>query len=213
MGLKVTPNYYKYYPSNWARYVTIKPSDLELHKIGVTEKGDDVSRWASRFRIANSFEGVQLSTIMSDDTHELLDAGFRVFLTYSAFEQYFFRVAKIKDNEDIDLKNLQDAYDQSDVISRIRKHDPKYVFFRFTQEELDKPHATRMKDFIAGKHQNVSFLGKAIRHLFTHGKLAPSSGGVDVAVKPAIFKEIHDFLISAMDKDFQSRVIANLPKR
>jgi len=187
----------------------------ELRAIGVTEFRADIYRWASRFRIAKSFEAVQLSGAakMKEETKALLDCLFKAFLTYTAFEQFCTKVLKIKMNEDGALWQLQEPHGQATVVAGIRKLDPQYQFFSFLSENLDPQPAKRMKAFIAGSPCNVSFFGKAIRHVFAHGSLSPSSGSVDLPQKRAITDEIHGFLIGIMDDEFQSRVIKQLPKR
>jgi len=181
----------------------------------VTEQRADIYRWASRFRIAKSFEAVQLSAgaKMKDETKALLDCLFKAFLTYTAFEQFCTKVLKIKMDEDGDLQNLQDPHDQASVVAKIRALDPNYLFFKFLRENLDPKPAKRMAAFIEGSACNVSFFGKAIRHVFAHGSLSPRSGSAELASKRAITEEIHSFLIKRMDDEFHSRVIDHLPKR
>jgi hypothetical protein len=202
-------------PTDWKKFVEVEPVASELRAIGVTERRADIYRWASRFRIAKSFEAVQLSNAanMAKETKALLDCLLRTFLTYTAFEQFCRKVLKIQMNEDADLKTLQDRYHQASVIASVRSLDDKYQLFSFLCENLDAQPASRMKKFINGDPCNVSFLGKAIRHVFAHGRLSPHSGSADLPRKRAITHEIHNFLIKVMDDEFGTKVIRRLPKR
>jgi hypothetical protein len=202
-------------PTEWQKFVDVDPTASELRALGVSERRADIYRWASRFRIAKSFEAVQLSKAadMKPETKALLDCICRAFLTYTAFEQFCMKVLMLKKDEDVDLKKLQDRYNQASVIAKVRKLDPKYQFFSFLQTNLDPTPAKQMKAFITGAPCNVGFLGKAIRHLFAHGNLSPSSGSADLPAKRAITDEIHKFLIKVMDDEFRSKVIRHLPKR
>jgi hypothetical protein len=204
------------FPTGWQKFMHVDPTASELRAMNVTDRRADIYRWASRFRIANSFQGVQLSDAanMHPDTKALLDCLLRAFLTYTAFEQFCTKVLKIQMDEESDLKKLQGTlFDQKTVIAKIRSLDSQYRFLSFLADNLDPTPAKRMKNFISGKDCNVSFLGKAIRHVFAHGRLSPSSGSADLPQKRAITNEIHRFLIRVMDDEFQRRVIKQLPNK
>ncbi len=127
-------------PTDWQKFVDVVPTASELRALGVSERRADIYRWASRFRIAKSFEAVQLSKAanMKPETKALLDCIFRAFVTYTAFEQFCTKVLGITMNEETDLKTLQDRYNQASVVAKVRGLDPNYQFFSFLQTNLGR---------------------------------------------------------------------------
>lgn len=75
--------------------------------------------------------------------------------------------------------------------------DPKYVFFTFIEERLDKGKIVHgnTSQFIAGRGcDDVTALAAAIRHIFFHGELTPNAGGV----APATVCQVCDYLIQVL---------------
>lgn len=211
------PLHSDFYPTNWHKFTTADPMRSQLKSCGVSEYRADIYRWASRYRIAKSFRGVLLDSKaeIHPGTQDLLDAIMGAFLVYSAFEQFCTKVLLLKMNEDTDLNLLESGYDPAGPLARIRISDPTYIYAKFLAANLDEKPAARLERFIQGQPCNVSFFGKAMRHIFAHGALTPSSGkstAVKSSEQPAVMisQVVVSFLLPLMDQEFNRRIIAML---
>jgi hypothetical protein len=211
------PLHSAFYPTNWNKFTTADPWASVLKKCGVTPYRADIYRWASRYRIAKSFRGVVLDAEaeIHPETEQLLDAIMNVFLVYSSFEQFCTKVLLLKMNEDSDLKTLEANHGPAAFIAKIRASDPDQKYAKFLAANLDEKPAARMQRFINGEPCNVCFFGKAIRHVFAHGALTPSSGktaAVKSAAQPAVMisKIVEEFLLPLTDNEFNIRIVGKL---
>ena len=196
------------WPKDWKQFRSLNPTNTELKVAGLQTIRSNVYRWAARYNIAKSFEGVNLhpDCNLSDRTVQMYGTVFKIFLVYSCFEHYC-KITGLKMDEDRDLQILQQPYGPDVTISAIRELDePNYEFFNFVAEHLDPKPATRMRSFIAGSPCNVSFLAKAIRHLFAHGNLAATSGQMVIARRKKLQDLLTAFLFLVMDAEFSSRM-------
>ena len=151
-----------FYPTNWPKFTTADPARSALKRCGVTEFRADIYRWASRYRIAKSFQGVKLhpKAGIHPETEELLDGMLEAFLVYSAFEQFCTKVLLLKMNEDTDLKTLEAPHGPGAFLAKIRAADPAQTFVSFLAENLDDKPGARMKRFIDGGTVTFVFSGR-----------------------------------------------------
>ncbi len=63
-----------------------------------------------------------------------------------------------------------------------------------------------MEKFIAGKKVNISFLAKAIRHVFSHGILTANPGNLSPKKIDEISQKLSKFLLDCMDEHFDHLV-------
>ncbi|URR35284.1 hypothetical protein NBE99_11665 [Thermosynechococcus sp. HN-54] len=88
--------------------------------------GDDqhLAKWHSRFRLAKSFQGLNLGDSYGQETTQIYSSLSRVFFAYTAFEVYCAAFGlKASHESQIDL--LLDRIEQQQVISKIREINPK----------------------------------------------------------------------------------------
>jgi len=198
------------WPKKWQTFCSINPTRAELDAAGFGTMRSNIYRWAARYNIAKSFEGVILhpDSNLSEKTIKMYGAVFKIFLVYSCFE-HFCKISGVKMDEDGDLKTLQQQYEPAPTLLAIRGLDqPGYDFFSFVAERLDPRPAARMQSFIQGNSCNVSFIGKAIRHLFAHGNLAATSGQMVIGRRKKLEDLLTKFLFKVMDAEFSSKMTA-----
>lgn len=195
------------YPIAWHRFESVRRDQSYIAGCGFTGDFGQLSRWAARFRLAKSFQGLDLGNEYTHpDTPQLYSAIVRIFLVYSAFGTYC-RVIGLNPSNETQVKPLQDAQSQSNIISSIRTHDPQNSLFQFLLQHLNGQRLKQMmSDFIAGEDANVSFLGRCVRHVFAHGVLAATSSKLSVENLDKISIIISNFLLDCMDKDFESKI-------
>jgi hypothetical protein len=200
------------YPSAWDSRTCFSNPDSFWSATGFAKPFTEISRWAARYRVAKSLRGLDLyeSGGFKSPTQKLWNASFRIFFTYSVFEQFcdIIGIDLKQDVEDTQLRILQNRYDQSATIEKIRDEDREYAFFRFVRDNLDREgQVKRLTRFIEQEVDcNVSFLARTSRHIFAHGIMTGHSGGKDVHKKTGISAHISKSLLKVMDEEFSAKL-------
>lgn len=183
------------YPISWKKFANMSARGDEL--LG------KVSKWSARFRLAKSFKSVDLGDDYSLDTVNLYSAITKIFLTYSAFEQY----RKIYAITDEEISQLQERCSQLTKVQKIRDLDPNNAFCAFLEKYLTaNRHKQKMQKIIADGNIDIVFLAMSARHVFAHGSFAAHSTGLSAKRFEEISQIISDFLLDCMDLDFTDRV-------
>ncbi len=140
-------------------------------KMGFACSAGDLNRFWSRYRLAKSFQGIALESYTAETTVGY-SALFRVFVTYSAFEQFL-------DCCGLNLSGmapLLPLYKPGDCEAAIRNVEHHDSFLKAVLQHLDRAsHRTQMQK-LSGKSCNLLYVAAGIRHIFAHGKLTPNSG-------------------------------------
>lgn len=161
-----------------------------------------LNRFSSRYRLARSFQGIQLNEY-SKDTADGYSAIFHVFLAYSAFEQLL-DCCGIKLNA---LEPRLASYGVTGVEAKIRSVERFDAFFIAVHEHLDRENQRKqIEAFLAGSPFNLLYLPAGVRHIFAHGKLTPNSGSADPQSAVKISAILVEFLFTVMDGEFTSRL-------
>jgi hypothetical protein len=129
----------------------------------------------------------------------------RIFLVYSSFESYC-KILGIPCGDEAQVAFLQNNSSQENVLSEIRKLDPNYQLFQFLASHLRGKNKLMMEKFIAGKNVNISFLAKAIRHVFAHGILTANPGNLSPKKIDEISQKLSKFLLDCTDDHFDHLV-------
>ncbi len=188
------------YPKAWSRFTSQNRTSNNI---------DKYARWAARFRLAKSFKGLDLGDhYIGQDTPKLYSAISRIFLTYSAFEEYCSSIGINPKKED-DVKVLEDEESQKATIQTIRELDPQNAFSGFLEKHLIRGNKLMMQSFLNGQDVNVSFLAKSTRHVFAHGVLAAHSTNLSSECFEKISQIIANFLLDCMDQHFDKNVPDN----
>ena len=201
------------YPKAWSRFI-IQSRDLKdevslecdpqikrfIENFGAS------SQWSARFRLAKSFQSLNVGDAYAGtDTPDMYSAIIRIFLVYSSFESYC-KILGIPCGDESQVALLQNNSSQENVLSEIRKLDPNYQLFQFLALHLHSRGKLMMKEFISGKNVNISFLAKAIRHIFSHGILTANPGNLSPKKIDEISQKLSKFLLDCMDNHFDRLV-------
>ena len=188
-----------------------KQCDAALQKftpalsMGFPCEAGDLNRLSSRYRLAKSFESINL-TEYAKDTNDGYSSIFRVFLAYSAFEQLL-DCCGIKMNS---LEAALPGYSSNELMSSIRSIEKYDAYFKAIHAHLDhERHRNQVEAFLEGKACNVLYLPAAVRHIFAHGKLTPNSGAVPPLSVVAISTLLVEFLFVVMNGEFTARLRAS----
>jgi hypothetical protein len=194
-------------PTAWTRFESVHRKQSYITERGFSCDFAHLSRWAARFRLAKSFQGLDLGNeYTSTKTPIIYSAIVKIFLVYSAFELYCSAIGLNASDETL-VKSIQDTQGQRDIILKIRNHDPQNHLFKFLLDHLTgRSLKNTMQKFIEGEYVNVSFLAKCVRHIFAHGFLAANSSGLSIESFAEISRIISIFLLDCMDNDFESKI-------
>ncbi len=201
------------YPKAWSRFIiqsrALKDEvslecDPQIKRC--IENFGDASRWSDRFRLAKSFQSLNVGDAYAGtDTPDVYSAITRIFLVYSSLESYC-KILDISCGKESKVAFLQNNSSQENLLSEVRKLDPNYQFFQFLALHLHPRGKLMMEEFIAGKKVNISFLAKAIRHVFAHGILTDNPGKLSPKKFDEISQKLSKFLLDCMDKHFDHLV-------
>src|SRR6266705_1441802 len=125
-------------PPSWSRWLELSgqgttPQSLELPP---TTSKAALQTFASRFRVAKSFRGLTLEGY-SDRTLEAYAALFRLFLTWSAFEQFMHVLGCKQANIESRIRD----YGPLALVDELRRIDPSMTFHKFVEPRLDRKRA------------------------------------------------------------------------
>jgi hypothetical protein len=183
------------YPMSWEKFANMSVKGDELF--------GKASKWSARFRLAKSFKSIDLGDDYSLETVKLYSAITKIFLTYSAFEQYR-KVYTITDEE---ISQLQERCSQQEKVQKIRALDPNNAFCEFLGKYLTaNRHKQKMQKIIAEGNIDIIFFAMSARHVFAHGSFAAHSTRLSAKRFEEISQIISDFLLDCMDLDFTDRV-------
>jgi len=191
-------------PPRWAACDEALNKFIPVDQIGFKGKPGDLRRFASRYRLAKSFQEVVLNSY-TPETSKGYSSLFKVFLTWSAFEQ-FMEICGLK--MDSILKVIPpekfEAFKQAALGAQ-----GSMPFYEFLIENLNegKSHWKHMKKFTKGEECNPLYLPASIRHIFAHGILTPHSGTGTPEVSTTLSSLICDFLFQVMDQQIESRIL------
>jgi hypothetical protein len=171
-------------------------------ELGFPCRAGDLNRFASRYRLAKSFKSIELDGYVQE-TGAGYSELFRVFLCYSAFEQFM-------DCCGLNLNGIEPflpAYNANGCGDAIRKIEHFDQFLTAVLEHLDRnADRKQFQDFLAGRPCNPLFLAAGIRHIFAHGQLTPNAGAGYTRPAQEISKLLVILLFRVMDGEFTRRL-------
>jgi hypothetical protein len=188
------------YPFNWQHYCDSVPSHSPTVYGFVGDTGD-VNRFGARFRVANSFRGIELEGY-SDATALGYSAFCRVLFVWSAFES-FLRILGIDQTQSGPLLENHGA---AKALANLQTLDVDNRFYDFIYQRVNGRHKTELDTYRNGNPCNVGYLASAIRHIFAHGHLTPNANSVDPGIVISICDKLCGFLLHVMNQEFGDRV-------
>lgn len=180
-------------------------------KFGFHGKAGDVNQLAARMSVAKSLDIIRLSDHKEATAHAYTSI-FRVFLSYSAFEIFYYL---IHGKEEID-RRLAEPWSLSrdpDVVTKLLRQPGRGdKLTTFLTGELRTQNAKSLTDLKQGNSDNVLHLASAIRNIFAHGSMTAHAYGTT----PAFIQKIGDatsaHVLRIVDEEFSARVAAFVPK-
>lgn len=181
--------------------------------LGLEGTFGDIVRFANRYRLAKSFQGVHLDGYR-EDTIMGYDGLMRAFLAWSAFEQYALLEECQTNRGGVDydqVESLLQSYNYTELAKVYLANDTDGHFVAFLhkhgnwklKQELD-PYLLKGKAW--GTMPPLSRLLSAVRHIFAHGMLTPNAHHLGGPTIKAITDEIVEFLLRVMDQEFSARI-------
>jgi hypothetical protein len=162
----------------------------------------DVNRFAARYRLAKSFQGIALEGY-SSNTSRGYGALLKIVLTYSAFE-LFREAIGIRQAE---LSTLLHKYKAEEWGRKIRAADRDDKFYRFIYERVNQPHKVELDNYFRDDPCNISYLASAIRHIFAHGTLTPNANQAEPAAVLEVCRVLYEAMMTIMDREFEERMV------
>jgi hypothetical protein len=171
-------------------------------QMGFNVGAGEINRIGARVKLATAFKKLELDGY-AHDTADAYSSLFKIFLMYSAFEQFL----KIFDIKFYDIDHRFPDHQYIEISNSIRSKDAPGKFFDFIHEHLDSQQLkTRISDFQSCTSSNPAVLAAAIRHVFAHGKLTPNANKGNPKVAIGICALLSDFLLNFMDVEFEKSV-------
>lgn len=184
--------------------VLIKDSGDSVQPLGFVGTKYDFYRFANRFRLAASFQRMELEGF-GEETSAGYDALTRVFFTWSAFEGYAELVR--------DLPPFRILFGQypkrhiRELAARCRELDPENKLGAFLIEHsLKQIHMDFLEHFRNGNDFAVLTHAACIRHIFAHGRLTAHPNGLPAENLTSICNFLSSFLLDFMRSDFDRRL-------
>jgi len=196
------PSPHQDYPKEWATYNFHAPRSSP-GLLNLTGTVGDVNRFGARFRLAKAFKGLELDGY-TEPTASGYSALCRVFLTWSAFEQFMTAIG-VKQSG---LAALLAKHDTVRLQGDIRAIDTNDRFYRFICAKVNQRHQRELVNYLNADPCNITYLASAIRHIFAHGSLTPNANQVDPCVAIAVCDKLSEVMLHIMDTEFSERINA-----
>lgn len=188
-------------PSSYGAYVNLLNSGIPLSKFGFHTTRSQVFRFANRFRVARSFESVQLKDY-SEPTNRAYGALFRILLVFSAAEQYQ-TITKLDWSR---LETLLLPVERDECLDELRRVDANGRFFdAVCTRTTDSKLSDVVRECIAGTRKELLPVVRAVRHAFAHGDLAPGANSAAPGVAQKLARLACPLILKSIELDFYSR--------
>jgi hypothetical protein len=183
----------------------VKASGDSIRPLGFKGSKFDFYRFANRFRLATSFQGMNLEGFTEETTIGYSSLT-RVFFTWSAFEGY----TELADDQAPPYRTLFAHYPRHhirDLAKLCREQDPQNLLGAFLEEHAQSaPQVIFLKKFREGNDLAVLTHAACIRHIFAHGRLTAHPNGLPAENMTAICDALSSFIADFIRSDFDRRV-------
>jgi len=157
----------------WKKFIQHLKNNKTAKDFGFICKDGDISRINARFRLAKSFEKIELNEY-SEKSILAYSAIIKLFLVYSVFENYV-KCIYGKNGSIVYEKGIFILKDNEQISKEILNIDKNKSFYEVIKNFLDKNRQKEEIDkFYQNEEHNIVYLISSIRHTFAHGKLTPN---------------------------------------
>jgi hypothetical protein len=189
------------YPSGWKSF----DSFVQFHGYdgyGFKSEIGDVNRFAARYRMARSANGISLAGY-SPEAENGYSGLLKVLLAWSAFENLLL----ILGEKQTSASKFIDVNDGILIAQKIRSLDDGDKFYRFIYDRVNNRHQTELDNYFNSDPCNPLYLASAIRHIFAHGPLTPHANEVNPMVVASICEALHEFILNIANHEFEKYII------
>jgi hypothetical protein len=183
----------------------VKAAGDSIRPLGFKGSKFDFYRFANRFRLATSFQGMNLEGF-TEETTTGYSSLTRVFFTWSAFEGY----AELADDQAPPYRTLfahHPRHHIRDLAKLCREQDPENLLGAFLEEHAQSaPQVIFLKKFREGNDVAVLTHAACIRHIFAHGRLTAHPNGLPAQNMSRICNALSGFITDFIQSDFDRRV-------
>jgi hypothetical protein len=191
----------------WNKYDNMPSSYKDYQqklKIGTIKINAEVKRRLSRFpyryRLAKSFVGLDAKEV--GRTLIGYEAGMKVFLAYTAYEDLIYAAQKLG------IENVKDKNENTilnkELAEQLLKNKSLIDFVRNNLRDEDAKLKMRIEEFIRGETNDVLFLALAIRNFYAHGIFTATKGGVTKKADKALYFKLADVVLKYCDKKYSN---------
>ena len=201
MSIKSNSEYkwhkYDNMPSNYKSYeLNLKENTVKID----TEVKKRLSRFPYRYRLAKSFVAIDAKEV--GRTKIGYEAGMKVFLAYTAYEDLIYAVYRLG-IENVKEKNANIISNKELALEFLKNVN----LLRFIRENLRKEDAQlkeKIEKFIRGESNDVLFLALAIRNFYAHGAFTATTGGIKNKSDKELYFKLSDVVLKYCDKRFSN---------
>jgi len=191
----------------WNKYDNMPTSYKDYQqklKAGTKRINEEVkkrlSRFPYRYRLAKSFVGIDAKEV--GRTLMGYEAGMKVFLAYTAYEDLIYAAQKLG------IENVKDKNENTilnkELAEQLLKNNNLIEFVRENLRNEDALLKTKIEEFIRGETNDVLFVALAIRNFYAHGIFTATKGGVTKKADKAIYFKLADVVLKYCDKRYSN---------
>lgn len=167
---------------------------------GVVENEGDFNRSLARYRVARSFEYVSFGSL-SQSTSEAYSAAIHVGLCYSTLESLSLAL-------DVEPRTLPVQDESLALVFRGRRFESLHLHLLKGEDGRNKKQLSDVRDFIAGKSDNLQPVAARLRNLMFHGLFtAHGSGSANSRAMTAALTRLGERILDATDEHFTNWVM------
>ena len=193
---------------HWGSWSDLIGAGATPDELGFTCEQARLNRLNARYRVARSFRGITLDSF-GPATVDGYGALFRLFLTWTAFEQYYKGLGLSAASRDGWFK----VHLPADIDTRMRIFDPDNRLFKLVVSKVQNDVKTHVDAYLQRSPYGFTYLPAALRHLFAHGILTPHANNASPGNVQSLCNLMADTLLEGLGADFKTRVQSVVAKR
>lgn len=163
------------------------PENISLSKL---------NRFAERYRLARAFNGIDADGY-AEDTMDAYGAVLKVFLAYSALEQFHEAVKPTKPRQ-----HLSERWAACAVSPAVSLRESNTIIQFLIKTVSHNKLRDQLVAFQQGKHDNVLIVATALRHAVAHGFMSVHPEGTSARVSTIFCQQMSRMLLSLSNQSF-----------
>jgi hypothetical protein len=191
----------------WNKYDNMPTSYKDYQqklKAGTKRINEEVkkrlSRFPYRYRLAKSFVGIDAKEV--GRTLIGYEAGMKVFLAYTAYEDLIYAAKKLG------IENVKDKNENTilnkELAKELIKNTKLIEFVRNNLRSEDTLLKARIEEFIRGDTNDVLFVALAIRNFYAHGIFTATTGGITKKADKVLYFRLANEVLKYCDKRYSN---------